>query len=170
MDNFPAMRVALESGTIDGYVSERPEGVTAESVNPDLKMVEFDKADGFQTNPEDVQVSVGMRKGDSDMAQVNQILAEIPQDERVDIMDQAIKDQPATDETQSSSGKKENVFVRILKQNGSMFLRGTGMTLLLAIVGTTVGTLIGLLVGVFRTIPESDNRAKRGLQKSLAGC
>lgn len=51
-----------------------------------------------------------------------------------------------------------------------MFLRGTGMTLLLAIVGTTVGTLIGLLVGVFRTIPESDNRAKRGLQKSLAGC
>lgn len=70
-------------------------------------MVEFDKADGFQTNPEDVQVSVGMRKGDSDMAQVNQILAEIPQDERVDIMDQAIKDQPATDETQSSSGKRK---------------------------------------------------------------
>ena len=26
MDNFPAMRVALESGKIDGYVSERPEG------------------------------------------------------------------------------------------------------------------------------------------------
>ena len=165
MDNFPAMRVALESGTIDGYVSERPEGVTAESVNPDLKMVEFDKANGFQTNPEDVQVSVGMRKGDPDMAQVNQILADISQDERVEVMDQAIKDQPATDETQSASGKKENVFVRILKQNGSMFLRGTGMTLLLAIVGTTVGTLIGLLVGVFRTIPESDNSAKRGLQK-----
>jgi putative lysine transport system permease protein len=80
-------------------------------------------------------------------------------------MDQAIKDQPATDETQNASGKKENVFVRILKQNGSMFLRGTGMTLLLAIVGTTVGTLIGLLIGVFRTIPESDNSAKRGLQK-----
>ena len=29
MDNFPAMRVALESGIIDGYVSERPEGVSA---------------------------------------------------------------------------------------------------------------------------------------------
>ena len=27
MDNFSAMRVALESGLIDGYVSERPEGV-----------------------------------------------------------------------------------------------------------------------------------------------
>ena len=130
-------------------------------------MVEFDKANGFQTNPEDVQVSVGMRKGDPDMAQVNQILADISQDERVEVMDQAIKDQPATDETQSASGKKENVFVRILKQNGSMFLRGTGMTLLLAIVGTTVGTLIGLLVGVFRTIPESDNSAKTRAAKSL---
>ena len=29
MDNFPAMRVALESGVIDGYVSERPEAVSA---------------------------------------------------------------------------------------------------------------------------------------------
>ncbi|TKL54810.1 amino acid ABC transporter permease, partial [Enterococcus faecium] len=28
MDNFSAMRTALASGTIDGYVSERPEGVT----------------------------------------------------------------------------------------------------------------------------------------------
>lgn len=37
MDNFPAMRVALESGMIDGYVSERPEGVSAESANPNFK-------------------------------------------------------------------------------------------------------------------------------------
>ncbi|GAA2907198.1 ABC transporter permease subunit [Enterococcus pseudoavium] len=168
MDNFPAMRVALESGTIDGYVSERPEGVTAASVNPDIMMVEFDEADGFQTNPEDVQVSVGMRKGDPDMAQINQTLAGISQDERVKIMDQAIKDQPAADETESTTtGKKENVFVRILKQNGSMFLRGTGVTLLLAIVGTTVGTLIGLLVGVFRTLPEASNGVKRGCQKAF---
>lgn len=166
MDNFPAMRVALESGVIDGYVSERPEGVTAESVNPELHMVEFSAANGFQTNPEDTQVSVGMRKGDSEIAQVNQILVEIPEDERVEIMDQAIKDQPAAEEVATnSSGKKENVFVRILRQNGGMFLRGTGVTLLLAIVGTTVGTLIGLLVGVFRTLPEAKNKLNRFFQK-----
>ncbi|MCQ4503764.1 transporter substrate-binding domain-containing protein, partial [Vibrio parahaemolyticus] len=40
MDNFSAMRTALASGMIDGYVSERPEGVTATSVNKDLKMLE----------------------------------------------------------------------------------------------------------------------------------
>ena len=49
------MRVALASGIIDGYVSERPEGVTAVGANPDLKMVEFDEGAGFETNPEDVQ-------------------------------------------------------------------------------------------------------------------
>ncbi len=130
-------------------------------------MVEFDEANGFQTNPEDVQMSVGMRKGDSDVAQVNQILAEIPQSDRVNVMDQAIKDQPASDETQNATGKKRMSSLRILKQNGSMFLRGTGITLLLAIVGTTVGTLIGLLVGVFRAIPESSNRAKRRFTKKF---
>ncbi|MBO1307791.1 ABC transporter permease subunit [Enterococcus sp. 669A] len=166
MDNFPAMRVALESGTIDGYVGERPEGVTVESVNPDLNMVEFPEDQGFQNNPEDVQVSVGMRKGDPLLAEVNQILSEIPAEERTEIMDQAIKDQPANEEVATNEdGSQENVFIRILNQNGMMFLRGTGMTLLLAIVGTTVGTGIGLLIGVFRTIPESKNSAKRGLQK-----
>lgn len=165
MDNFPAMRVALQSGTIDGYVSERPEGVTAEAVDSDLTMVEFSEADGFQTNPEDVQVSVGMRKGDSNLAEVNTILASISENKRVKIMDQAIKDQPATEESASTDGTKENAFVRILRQNGNMFLRGTGMTLLLAIVGTSVGTLIGLLVGVFRTLPAAKNKLNRGLQK-----
>ncbi len=56
------MRVALGSGVIDGYVSERPKGVTATNVNKNLAMVEFDEENGFQTEPEDVQVAVGLRK------------------------------------------------------------------------------------------------------------
>ena len=48
MDNFSAMRTALASGMIDGYVSERPEGVTATSVNKDLKMLEFTGQNGFK--------------------------------------------------------------------------------------------------------------------------
>ena len=39
------MRVALESGMIDGYVSERPEGISASSANDKFAMVEF--TDGF---------------------------------------------------------------------------------------------------------------------------
>ena len=45
-DNFSAMRVALESGVIDGYVSERPEGISASSANANFAMVEF--TDGFK--------------------------------------------------------------------------------------------------------------------------
>jgi putative lysine transport system substrate-binding protein len=52
------MRVALESGVIDGYVSERPEGVSAEAANPNFKMVEF--KDGFVTSEEDTAVAVGI--------------------------------------------------------------------------------------------------------------
>ncbi|NSN53464.1 transporter substrate-binding domain-containing protein, partial [Enterococcus faecalis] len=95
MDNFSAMRTALASGMIDGYVSERPEGITATSVNKELKMLEFPKENGFDASAEDSQVAVGMRKGDPDIEKVNKILAGISQDERTKIMDQAIKDQPA---------------------------------------------------------------------------
>lgn len=164
-DNFAAMRVALESGVIDGYVSERPEGVTAEGVNPDLTMVEFAEGQGFEAAPEDTQVSVGLNKGSELLDQINTILAGISAEERLDIMDQAIKNQPAAEEMAADGDAQENAFVRIIRQNGMLFLRGAGMTLFLAIVGTVVGTFLGLLVGVYRTIPLAVNPIKRGLQK-----
>lgn len=163
-DNFPAMRVALESGTIDGYVSERPEGVTAASVNSNFKMIEFAPGAGFQTNPEDTAVAIGMRKGDTDVAKINEILSGISKDERVKIMDTAIKNQPAADSKKADTDK-QNPIVKIVKENGLMFLRGAGMTMFLALLGTLCGGIIGLLVGVFRTIPKSDNKVKSALQR-----
>ena len=98
MDNFPAMRVALESGKIDGYVSERPEGVSATAANDNFAMVEFDKGQGFKTSAEDTAIAVGLKK-DSDLKdKINKILAGISEDERKDLMDQAIKDQPASED------------------------------------------------------------------------
>ncbi|NMA70145.1 MAG: transporter substrate-binding domain-containing protein [Desulfitobacterium sp.] len=94
MNNFPAMRVALESGVIDGYVSERPEGVSAEAANKAFKMVEF--TDGFETNPEDTAIAVGLNKGSELTEKINEILKTIPEDERLRIMDEAIKNQPVT--------------------------------------------------------------------------
>lgn len=93
MDNFPAMRVAVQSGMIDGYVSERPEGVSAQAANSDFKMVEF--TDGFQTDPEDTAIAVGVKKGSELTAKINEILKGIPEAERIQIMDNAIKNQPA---------------------------------------------------------------------------
>lgn len=95
MDDFPAMRVALESGIIDGYVSERPEGVSASAANPNFVMVEFAKGQGFQASDDDVAVAVGMKKGNPDVAAINKILAGISEDQRKAMMDTAIKNQPS---------------------------------------------------------------------------
>lgn len=94
MDNFPAMRVALESGIIDGYVSEHPEGVSAQTANEHFKMVEFQ--DKFQTSDEDTAVAVGLVKGSKLTEKINEILAGISEEERKTIMDNAIKNQPAS--------------------------------------------------------------------------
>ncbi|MEH7495369.1 amino acid ABC transporter permease, partial [Neobacillus niacini] len=43
--------------------------------------------------------------------------------------------------------------VKIISENWPMFLRGAGLTLLIALVGTVLGAIIGLIAGVIRTIP-----------------
>ncbi|USG65695.1 transporter substrate-binding domain-containing protein [Brevibacillus ruminantium] len=93
MDNFPAMRVALESGMIDGYVSERPEAVSASSANPNFAMVEF--TDGFTTSEDDTAIAVGLKKDSEYTQKINEILKGISEEERTNIMDAAIKNQPA---------------------------------------------------------------------------
>ena len=93
MDNFPAMRVALESGVIDGYVSERPEGVSATAANPNFVMVEFE--DGFVTDDSDTAIAVGLQKDSELTSKINEILAGISEEERTTLMDNAIKEQPA---------------------------------------------------------------------------
>ncbi|WP_352420512.1 transporter substrate-binding domain-containing protein [Proteiniborus sp.] len=93
MDNFPAMRVALESGMIDGYVSERPEGISASSANENFVMVEF--TDGFVTSEDDTAIAVGLAKNSELTEKINEVLADISEEERLNIMDDAIKNQPA---------------------------------------------------------------------------
>lgn len=95
MESFPAMRVALQSGIIDGYISERPEGVSASTANENFAMVEF--TDGFVTSEEDTAVAVGLVKGSALTEKINEILAGIPEEERSEIMDNAILNQPAAE-------------------------------------------------------------------------
>lgn len=158
MDDFPAMRVALESGKIDAYVTEKPEGVTAEKVNKNFKMVEFTPESGFQTSVEDTAIAIGLKKDNPDKEQINAILAGITQTERDNLMDMAISRQP-------DSQSNEVWIIKIVKENWRMFLKGAGITLLLALVGTIVGTIIGLGIGLFRTIPTPTKAVNRVLFK-----
>lgn len=98
MVDFPTMRVALESGVIDGYVSERPEGISASAANDSFKMVVFDEGEGFVASDDDVAIAAGIKKGNDDLKnQINEILAGISEEDRLAIMDEAIKSQPAAD-------------------------------------------------------------------------
>ncbi|WP_211329300.1 transporter substrate-binding domain-containing protein [Ammoniphilus oxalaticus] len=93
MDDFPAMRVALESGVIDAYVSERPEGLSASAANSNFKMVELEE--GFVTAKDETAIAVGIKKDSELTDKINEILAGISEEERTEIMNMAIKNQPA---------------------------------------------------------------------------
>ncbi|MFJ7736570.1 transporter substrate-binding domain-containing protein [Lysinibacillus sp. NPDC097287] len=93
MESFPALRVALQSGKIDGYVSERPEGISAQAANEEFTYVAFEE--GFDVKPEDTSIAVGVRKGDASIEKINEILKGIPEEDRQQIMEDAILQQPA---------------------------------------------------------------------------
>lgn len=162
MGDFAQMRQALESGVIDGYISERPEALTAESANSKFKMIQFKK--GFEVNEEDATIAIGMRKNDNRLEQVNAAIAKISAKDQVALMDKMIQNQPV--ETDTSKGKTTffGQVTKILKDNWPQFLRGAGLTLIISITGTIAGLIIGLLIGVYRTAPTAKNKALALLQ------
>lgn len=97
MEDFPSMRVALESGIIDGYISERPEGISAQAANSNFKMIEFAEGKGFETSPDDTAIAVGVRKGSELTQKINEALAKISEEQRKELMDNAIMNQPAAE-------------------------------------------------------------------------
>ena len=95
MDTFPTMIVALNAGAIDGYVSERPGAESAIATNPDLTYVAFEAGNGFECDPADTTVAVGVAKGSELTEKINEALASISAEERVSIMEEALAAQPS---------------------------------------------------------------------------
>ena len=95
MPTFPAMIVALTSGAIDGYISERPGAVSACAANDGLTFV----TPGFVASEEDTSIAVAIKQGNSDLvAAINDILAGIDTDTRNQLMDSAVLNQPISAE------------------------------------------------------------------------
>ena len=162
MGDFAQMRQALESGVIDGYISERPEALTAESANSKFKMIQFKK--GFEVNEEDATIAIGMRKNDNRLEQVNAAIAKISAKDQVALMDKMIQNQPVDTDASKDKTTFFGQVTKILKDNWLQFLRGAGLTLLISITGTIAGLIIGLLIGVYRTAPTAKNKALAILQ------
>ena len=162
MGDFAQMRQALESGVIDGYISERPEALTAESANSKFKMIQFKK--GFEVNEEDATIAIGMRKNDNRLEQVNAAITKISAKDQVALMDKMIQNQPVDTDASKDKTTFFGQVTKILKDNWPQFLRGAGLTLLISITGTIAGLIIGLLIGVYRTAPTAKNKALAMLQ------
>lgn len=97
MQDFGSMRTALQSGAIDAYVSEKPEGLSASAALPGLKMVEFDEGKGFTFEPDDVNIAAGFKQGNKALLDAfNEALAKISEEDRNALMEDVIAFQPAT--------------------------------------------------------------------------
>lgn len=147
MTDFSAMRVAVESGKVDGYVAEKPEGVSAQISNDAFKYIEL--TPGFKTNPEDTSIAIGLKKGSQLLDPMNKILSEISSDEKEKIMDRVIN-------IQLGKEKEETVW-DIAVNNKEAFISGTINTILISFIGTIIGLLIGMIVGIIKTIPKIKN-------------
>src|SRR5699024_5940911 len=97
MQDFPQMRIALQSGIIDGYVAEVPEGKSVEASMPDFAVVSFEEGKGFIIEDNENVIAAGVKKGSDLTEKVNQILEKITEEDRQNLMDEAIKNQPAID-------------------------------------------------------------------------
>lgn len=99
MQDFGSMRTALQSGAIDAYVSEKPEGLSASAALPGFKMIEFDEGQGFTFEPDDVNIAAGFKKGNTALLEAfNKALANISDEDRNALMEEVIAFQPAATE------------------------------------------------------------------------
>ncbi len=156
MDSFPTMMTALDAGTIDGYISERPGAMAAIAANPRLAMVTFPEGQGFEADPEDTTVAVGLAKGSPLRESINQILSGIPEQERQQTMDQMVSIQLKSESEEGEDQPAEGFLASMMSiwnEYSSLFLRGIAMTLLISLLGTAFGLLIGFAVQIVRTIP-----------------
>ncbi|SHH46824.1 amino acid ABC transporter substrate-binding protein, PAAT family [Anaerosphaera aminiphila DSM 21120] len=95
MEDFPQMRVALQSGVIDGYIAEVPESMSIEMAMPDLVSVHFDEGKGFEVKDNENTIAAGLKKGSELKGEIDEILNALTEEDRQELMTQAVKNQPA---------------------------------------------------------------------------
>lgn len=96
-ETFPAAIQALQSGAVDAVTSELPVAKGVVEANPDLTYITFEDGKGFTGADKDASVSVAVRKDDKDLLDsLQSALDTISDDEREQMMETAVKNQPAS--------------------------------------------------------------------------
>ena len=88
--DFAALTTALKSKAVDGYVCEKPGAVSAVTAYSEFTYIEFAEGDGFTCDPEESSIAVGLRKGSTLTASVNEAIGKISKAQREEMMLAAI--------------------------------------------------------------------------------
>ena len=97
LEDFGALIMALDGGSIDGYVCEKPGAESAVSANSNFAYIEFEDNNGFVCDPAESSISVGLRKGSNLTSEINRILASLDSQKEA-MMNAAIARQPVSEE------------------------------------------------------------------------
>lgn len=90
MDTFPLMINALKSKAIDGYIAEEPGAKADCAANSDFTYIPLkNNTTGFTATDADTAIAIGLKKGSSYKDAINQVLAGISTEERLQLMEEA---------------------------------------------------------------------------------
>lgn len=159
LEDYPSMIMQLDNGLVDGLTAELPVASGIVATNPELTYVEFEKGQGFNVDLTDTSVSIAVNKDNSELKnKVQSVLDKFSDEDKKEMMDEAIERIPATIEELS-----DNLFVsayQIFNTYAPLFFSGVQSTLLLAFSGTILGLFIGLIVGGLRATKIEQRDAK----------
>ena len=92
----PAMLVALNSGTCDIVVTDKPTGLAACVAYPDFTTLDFTGTEGeFEVSDEDINIGISLKKGNTELKEkLDSVLSTMTEEDFTELMDQAISVQP----------------------------------------------------------------------------
>lgn len=92
----PAMLVALNSGTCDIVVTDKPTGLAACVAYPYFTMLDFTGTEGeFEVSDEDINIGISLKKGNTELKEkLDSVLSTMTEEDFTELMDQAISVQP----------------------------------------------------------------------------
>lgn len=98
LPDFAALTQALASGSIDGYVCEKPGAESAVAANSEFTFIEFAEGNGFTCDPADASIAVAMRKGSSLTEEINKVIASLTTEQKESLMKECIARQPVSED------------------------------------------------------------------------
>ena len=93
--DYDSMIAALQDGEIDGYIAEFPVAVANAEKYEGFTYIKLENnGTGFEIDEESATVAVAMRKGDSRLETVNEVIGSLSESDREKLMKKCIQNQP----------------------------------------------------------------------------